>query len=111
MIGPTFAPVDEDTADLLHLISSDVRKADDYATFLRVCETDAECHGYVSVNRVRKRLSNEYGLTIHPRTYSAFWSKACRKGGPMVTTVEWETCDDRRGRNGGKPQRKRLWVG
>lgn len=112
MTGPRWAPVDDNTSDLLELIGSDQRKADDYAAFLRACEADAECHGYVSVNRVRKRLSNEYGLTIHPQTYAAFWNKSTGKGRPMrVIRGDWETCDDSRGRNSGKPQPKRRWVG
>ena len=110
--APTFARVDDDTADLLGLIAEDPRKDDEYALFLRACWQDAMAHGhYVSVQRVRRRMSNEHGLIVHPRTYSAFWSRACAKGGPMVTTVEWDLNDDKRGKNSGKPQRLRKWVG
>jgi hypothetical protein len=107
-----FAPIDDDTLNLLDLIADDPRRSDEYDRFLAACQSDALTHGgLVSVNRVRRRMSNDYGLTIHPRTYSAFWSKACARGGPMVTTTEWELCTDTRGRNGGKPQRYRRWVG
>lgn len=112
MSTPSWQPVDDETADLLSLIADDPRKDADYALFLRVCWQDAKAHGdYVSVQRVRRRMSNEHGLIVHPRTYSAFWSKACAKAGPMVTTTEWDLNDDKRARNGGKPQRLRKWVG
>ena len=111
MLRPEWHAVDESTADLLSLIADDPRKDTLYTRFLRACETDHEIHGYVSVNRVRRTLSNDYGLVIEPRLYSSFWAKACGKSGPMVTTTEWDVCDDRKGKNSGKPQRRRRWVG
>lgn len=106
-----YSLVDED-ADLLGLISEDPRKAADYDTFLAACETVASlAGGIVSVNAVRDRMSNQYGLTVEPRTYSAFWSRACSRTGPMVTLDEYEQSTDKRGHNGNKGLRLRRWVG
>ena len=117
MSAPHWQPVDEPTADLLSLIADDLRKDTLYTRFLRACETDHELEGYVSVNRVRRRLSNEYGLIIEPRLYSSFWAKATGKNGPMVKMTSaddpepWDICKGSGSGNDGKPQRKRKWVG
>lgn len=112
MSAPQWSPVDDDTQDLLALVASDPRKADDYTTFLDACRRDAMANGgQVSVNRVRELMSNHYGLTIHSQTYSSFWNRATGTSGPMVTTKDWDVCNDKRSGNGGKPQRFRRWVG
>ena len=105
--APTFARVDDDTATLLDFIADDP----DYTRFLRLCKLAADQNdGMVSVQAVRALVA-AYGVDITPRRYSAFWSRACAKGGPMVTTTQWDICDDRKGKNSGKPQRLRRWVG
>jgi hypothetical protein len=109
--GPRWAPVDDDTSDLLDLLANDERKADDYDRFILACRADWEQHGHVSVQCVRHSLSNRYGLVIEPRTYSSFWRRASGKDGPLQVTGEWETCTDTRGRNAGRPQMLRRWVG
>ena len=106
MTAPHFAPVDDDTADLLSLVAEDAG----YAEFLRICKHVADNNdGIVSVQKVRDLVRSQ-GIEFLPRTYSAYWSRSCRKGGPMVTTMQWDVCTDRAGKNSGKPQRLRRWV-
>lgn len=111
MTGPTFAPVDADTGDLLDLLAGDQRKADDWDRFLLACRADWEQHGHVSVQCVRRSLSNRYGLVIEPRTYSAMWRRASGKDGPLQVTDDWEICTGSTSGNDGRPQRLRRWVG
>lgn len=110
MTTPTSAPINQPTADTLHLIAGDPRKEAEYASFLEACHRVAEGNrGLVHVNAVRVLLSNDYGLVIEPRRYSAFWCRATAKGGPLAKTGEWATCVHPK--NGGRPQPVRRWTG
>ena len=72
---------------------------------------DAMNHeGVVSPNRVRSALSNEHGLTVHPRQLSATYSALAARG--VLRSLGWEgTNDDVRGGNAGRPMRLWQWVG
>jgi hypothetical protein len=102
-----------ETAALVDLIGTDPRNLD-YARFSAALVDVAE-DGYVSMNDMRRRLSNSYGLVIEPRRYSSFYRRACREG--VITWDEadphsYEINDDARGHNRGKPQRRyRLAAG
>lgn len=109
-----YVSVDDDTADLLALVADTHTPlgADRYAVFLAACRQDARLHnGIVSPNRVRDALSVNGDLPIAPRTYSALWSAACSKNGPMRTTDQWVPNTDKKGRNVGKVLRLRVWKG
>jgi len=112
MSAPHFAPVDDDTADLLGLIADDPRVADDYALFLDACKTAALHDGLVRVNEVRELLTDRWGcLVIEPRRLSAFWAKSTGRGKPMVKTGDWAVCKGSGSGNDGRPQPVRRWVG
>lgn len=117
MSAPRWAPVDDETADLLALVADTERVvgADVPALFLAACEADAQAHdGLVSVNRVRARLAD---ADIPPRRYSSLWSrftgtdKPMRKMTPADGAQVWEICEGSRSGNDGRPFPLRRWVG
>jgi len=108
---PTWAPIDDDTADLLSLVANPHSPigADVPTLFLDACRRDAMAHdGEVSVNRVRALLVD---ADIQPRRYSSLWSQFTGRGRPMVKTGGWETCAGSSSGNDGRPFPKRRWVG
>lgn len=112
MSAPSFAPVDDETYDLLALVADVTRPVgrDVPDLFLAACERDAAAHdGRVSVNRVRALLADE---DIPPRRYSSLWSHYTGPGRPMVKVAgEWETCAGSSSHNDGRPFAVRRWVG
>lgn len=111
MTHPTFAPVPEDTADLLSLIADPhpIVGKDAEALFLDACRRDAMAHdGLVSVNRVRALLADS---DIEHHRYSAMWSHFTGKGRPMMKADGWEVCEGSASGNDGRPYRLRRWVG
>ena len=60
-------------------------------------------------NRVRASLTNEYGLTVHPRMLSAQYGVL--KARHMIVHDGWTVNTDTKGRNSGKPSRLWKWVG
>ena len=83
----------------------------EFALFVDALRADALSHGgYVAVNRVRKAMSNEGGLSINPRRYSSFWTRAVREGYLDHRFVE-EPNRDKKGRNLGKKSKVRRWLG
>ena len=99
------APVDADTKAVVDLVATDWNADNDWRLFERECRLTAyHRDGRVDPNRVRKRLSNEYGLTIEPRRYSSFWSRAAGRDGFLVADG-WVMNDDKRAGNRGKPTR------
>lgn len=111
MSAPQFAPVDDETNDLLALVAdldSPIGQ-DDPDIFLAACRRDAMAHGgEVSVNRVRELLSDQ---GIEPHRYSAFWNTFTGRGRPMQKADGWETCSGSTSRNDGRPFRLRRWTG
>lgn len=112
MSAPQWAPVDDDTADLLSVLADPhpIAGADATAAFLVACERDADAHdGLVSVNRVRALMAE---ADIPPRRYSAMWSHFTGEGKPMVKAPgKWEICEGSPSGNNGRPFPLRRWVG
>ena len=115
-LRPTFAPVDEPTADLLTLVANTHSPVghDAVDAFLTACEADADAHsGEVSVNRVGSALAVA-GIEHH--RYSALWSHFTGRDRPMRKADsrdprQWETRCGSTSRNDGKPMKLRRWVG
>ena len=104
MSGPTFAPVDDETADLLALIDADRIHTDDrHKIDVAIKQVAAEHGGVVDPGRVRALLTNEHGLTVYPRVLSARYSVLTRAG--VLEVDGWTTNTDKAGGNYGKPQR------
>lgn len=81
----------------------------EYVLFVDALRADAHSHGgFVSQNRVRKAMSNDHGLSINPRRYSAFWPKACKAG--LLQFLYEEDNKDKAGRNLGKKSKVFRWV-
>lgn len=82
----------------------------DRRAILTAIRKDAHDHGgRISTNRVRRALSNEHGLTVHPRALSAAYSSLAR-GKVIVSLGYIDTNDDERGGNAGKPCRAWQWI-
>lgn len=90
---------------LIHSVAHDWRGDADWVRFVEACAAAADSDGRVHVGDVRRRLSNEHGLTIQPRRLSAFWNRAASKAGFLVVDG-WEVNDDVSGRNAGRPARR-----
>jgi len=112
MSAPVFAPIDEDTNDILHLVADldSPIGADVPTLFLDACRRDAMAHnGEVSVNRVRALLAD---ADIQPRRYSSLWSQFTGPGRPMQKIKgDWDVCKGSKSHNDGRPFPKRRWTG
>lgn len=99
------APITGEAKAVVEIVGNDWRSDPDWARFQDACYHVALfASGHVDPNEVRTRMTNTHGLTIEPRRYSAFWSKAASKGGFLVKDG-WTLNDDVKGGNRGKPQR------
>ena len=103
------APIEGETKATVDLVGNDWRSDEDWSTFVNACLQAASTGNgldftTVDPNEVRALLSNDYGLTIEPRRYSAFWSRAAGKNGFLIADG-WTINDDAKGHNKGKPQR------
>lgn len=99
------AGTDEPTRSKLELISHDWRADDDWRRFRHACvEASLNPEQTVDPNDVRRLLTNEYGLTIEPRRYSSFWSRARSPRG-FLDAHGWTTNHDTTSGNAGKPLR------
>ena len=100
--APTWT--DSDQGDLLELVAqgSSTGTADrEWAAYIEALRTVAVANaGTIRPNVLRPRLR---GL-IAPQRCGAFTSRAIARG-LVAYTGDWETSDDREGRNGGKPAR------
>ena len=109
---PTWMPVDNGVADLLSLLAADWRPfaEADRNTVAGAIRDDARFHGgEVSQNRVRAALSAlPVASQPKPQRVGPVYRALCLRGDLEVTG--WETSDDLRGRNGGKPARTYRWI-
>lgn len=105
------APIEGDTKATVDLVANDWRSDEDWLRFEDAVRFSGLNHGFVDPNNVRSLLSDPWGyLTIEPRRYSAFWSRAAGKNGFLVADG-WVINDDVAGGNRGKPLRRyRLRV-
>lgn len=100
------APIEGDTKATVDLVANDWRSDEDWREYERAVRWVASLdNGIVDPNAVRHELTNVYGLTIEPRRYSAFWSRAAGKNGFLVADG-WVVNDDVAGGNRGKPLRR-----
>lgn len=87
--------------DLLAVVNHPMRDADRDlidATIL----TDGHANGgLIDQGRVRRALTNEYGLMVNPRLLSARYSVLRAQG--RIRRDGWHTNDDLAGGNAGKP--------
>lgn len=111
MNQPTFAPADDETADLLGLISADyVHQLDRDKVDAAITQTARDNGGRIDANKVRALLVNERGhLTVYPRLLSARYSVLARTG--VIKADGWTTNTDTVGRNSGRPCRVWRLVG
>jgi hypothetical protein len=103
MTAPQWSPVDDDTADLLHLVRDEGHFSADhewteFVTALRF--TAAPRDGLVDPNAVRELLRG----VVAPRRIGAFYQAAI-KADLIRPTGEWVVSTDTAGRNSGKPCR------
>lgn len=113
MSAPTFAPVDEDTADLLDLIDADWRPfaEADRNEVAQAIRDSVEPDGHVSPNRVRARLASLPVLRQpKPQRVGPVY-RSLVAAGFLAVNDGWEMSDDLAGRNSGKPHRTYRWVG
>jgi hypothetical protein len=96
-----------DTEATVSLVASDWRAEDDWRRFRFACaEAALNTEQTVDPNDVRRLLTNEYGLTIEPRRYSAFWHRAAGKRDGFLVADGWVVNEDHAGKNAGKPLRR-----
>lgn len=100
-----FLPIAGETLAVVDSVANDWRADGDWLRFVEACAASADVAGVVHVGDVRRRLTNEHGLTIAPRRLSAFWARAASKAGFLMVDG-WEISDDVRGRNAGRPARR-----
>lgn len=105
--APQWSPVDDDTADLLTLVANDQmtpRPDEEWRLFVAALHDVGEAHaafGFtIPPNKLRPLLRNH----IAPRRIGAFTLRA-KAEGLIADTGEWQTSDDREGRNAGRPCR------
>lgn len=107
------APIEGETKATVDLVANDWRSDEDWLSFVLAARSAAvpdyndpviRIIWRVDPNVVRERLTNKHGLTIEPRRYSAFWSRAAGKNGFLIADG-WTVNDDAKGHNKGKPQR------
>lgn len=94
------APIEGETKYVVWSKANNWRSEENWAEFRHACYAVA-VDGRVNPNDVRTKLTNRYGLTIEPRRYSAFWSRAASKNGFLVADG-WTTNTDTKGGNAGK---------
>lgn len=102
MTTPHWAPVDDETADLLTLVADEGHPSADFewALFTEAIVHSSLFDGIVSQNRIRPLIAGK----IAPRRVGAFYSRACREG-LIRATGDYELSTDTAGRNSGKPCR------
>lgn len=105
MSGPKWAPVDEETSDLLSLVATGPLAPptadEEWVDFQRCLRTvAAENGGLVLPNALRPLVRGH----IAPRRIGAFTNRALAQG-LVEYTGDWETSNDLEGRNAGKPAR------
>jgi hypothetical protein len=105
--APQWAPVAEETEDLLTLVRDEGHASADYEwrAWLAAVRTVAAPDGRVDPNRLRREVRG----VVAPRRLGAFTNRALAAG-LLVWRGEWTVSDDHEGRNGGKPCRQYVYV-
>lgn len=98
------APVDPRTAALLDLIAGDPRHEGDRAEIVRaILETARENAGRVDPNRLRAKLTNEWGSTVYPACIGATVNALARRG--VLHFDRWVITEGSETGNNGRPAR------
>jgi hypothetical protein len=97
-----WAPIEDDTADLLSLVADEGHPSTDYEwdEFVTALRFAADTEGVVSPNRLRPLIRG----VVAPKRVGAFTNRALKQG-LIAYTGDWEVSDDREGRNAGRPCR------
>jgi len=107
-----FSPLDAETTEVVRAVDADWRRAADRdAIDSAVRRVAAANGGMVSTNAVRRELTSRYGTgyVVCPQAIGPRLAALTRAG--VLEVVGWDTSDDVAGRNAGKPQKVRRWVG
>ncbi len=104
--------VGPETAAVLDLVESDYRRSyDRWLVDEAVRKVAMRDGGTVSTNAVRRELTNGSGrLRVQPQVIGPRL-RALTLSGVLRMTDRWEINDDKAGRNAGKVQKIRQWVG
>ena len=100
MTTPRWAPVDDTTADLLTLVRDEGHPSADHewAIFTEAIVTASLFDGIVRPNELRPMLAGR----VAPRRIGGFTNRALAEG-LIEWRGDWQTSDDKRGRNAGRP--------
>lgn len=98
-------PMDPGTIAILRMVNGDPIHARDRTRLIGAIVADARAHsGHVSSNRVRRRLTDKHGeLVVYPRMMGALYGALIHH--KVLVVDGWETNNDKRGHNTGKPCR------
>ncbi len=101
MSAPQWSPVDDETADLLHLVRDEGHPSTDHEWVAFVAAIRAAARdGVVDPNAVREELRG----VVAPRRIGAFY-QAALKADLLRPTGQWVISTDTVGRNAGRPCR------
>lgn len=104
--GPRWAPVDDETADLLSIIADSDPTVDEWPFFLSVLEKVAAEHdGFIDQNVTRPLFHG----SIRPARVGAFFNRAARRG--LIRPDGHTTTTNSASGNGGKPARSYRYLG
>jgi hypothetical protein len=99
--------VDDNTADLLALVADSDDTDLEWDEFAKALAYAAmKDGGEVRPNTLRPLVRG----IVSPKRIGAFTSKA-KAEGLIADAGQWETSDDREGRNGGRPMRVYVYLG
>jgi hypothetical protein len=112
MSTPTWAPVDEPTADLLTLVANQQsalpepeQQWDHFLSVMRQVARRDMWGLFIDQNDARELLRGE----VSPNRIGAFYHRAARMG--LIRRAGWNQSNDRTSNNAGKPQNTWEWLG
>ena len=109
---PLWGDPDPGTVATLDTVDTDWRKERDRAAIDDAVRAVAAANdGVVSTNALRAELTTRYGVgyVVAPQAIGPRLAALTRAG--VREVIGWETSTDAAGRNVGKPQKLRRWVG
>lgn len=111
MSAPQWSPVDDTTADLLHLVAMGTPATptadEEWTEFVAALEAVALIHGgLIPPNALRPEVRG----VVAPRRIGAFTHRALSQG-LVEYAGTYQISDDTEGRNAGRPCRVLLWLG
>ena len=109
---PQWSPVDDETASLLSLVAVGPMSGhadhewEHFKAALKFTAWESPGRSEIRPNALRRRLRNH----VAPQRIGAFTNRALARG-LIAWRGEWETSDDKQGRNSGKPAKVYRWIG